>query len=111
MPPVDWNPVWSPDGRFLFFSSDRGGSMNLWRVPIDERTGATLGPPEALSAPTSSAAHDEHVGGRPFGGVHRVGKHPDDSERLVRSGDGLHPRHASDRRRRIAAVQRAVAVA
>ena len=23
--PVDWSPVWSPDGRFLFFSSDRGG--------------------------------------------------------------------------------------
>ena len=54
--PVDWNPVWSPDGRFLFFSSDRGGPMNLWRVAIDERTGKTLGPPEALSAPSSSAA-------------------------------------------------------
>jgi Tol biopolymer transport system component len=48
--------VWSPDGRFLFFASDRGGSMNLWRVPIDERTGATLGPPETLSAPSLSAA-------------------------------------------------------
>ena len=29
---LDWNPVWSPDGRFLYFSSDRGGSMNLWRI-------------------------------------------------------------------------------
>jgi Tol biopolymer transport system component len=47
--------VWSRDGRFLFFSSDRGGPMNLWRVPIDERSGATLGPPESLSAPASSA--------------------------------------------------------
>jgi Tol biopolymer transport system component len=55
-PAVDWNPIWSPDGRYLFFSSDRGGTMNLWRVPIDERTGATLGPPETLSAPASSAA-------------------------------------------------------
>ena len=53
---VDWSPIWSPDGRFLFFSSDRGGPMNLWRVPIDERTGRTLGQPEALSAPSSSAA-------------------------------------------------------
>jgi Tol biopolymer transport system component len=53
---VDWSPVWSRDGRFLFFSSDRGGSMNLWRLPIDERTGVTLGPPEPLSAPASSAA-------------------------------------------------------
>jgi Tol biopolymer transport system component len=56
-PAIDWSPVWSPDGRFLFFSSDRGGTMNLWRVPIDERTGATLGPPEPLSAPASYAAH------------------------------------------------------
>ncbi len=23
---VDWNPVWSPDGKYLYFSSDRGGS-------------------------------------------------------------------------------------
>jgi eukaryotic-like serine/threonine-protein kinase len=52
---VNWNPVWSPDGHSLLFSSDRGGPMNLWRVPIDERTGATLGPPEALSAPSSFA--------------------------------------------------------
>ena len=40
----DWNPVWSPDGNYLYFSSDRSGSMNLWRVPIDEETGQTLGP-------------------------------------------------------------------
>ena len=53
---IDWSPIWSPDGRSLFFSSNRGGTMNLWRVPIDERTGATLGPPEALTAPTSSAS-------------------------------------------------------
>jgi eukaryotic-like serine/threonine-protein kinase len=55
-PAIDWNPVWSPDGHFLLFSSDRGGTMNLWRVPIDERTGATLDAPEALGAPSSSAA-------------------------------------------------------
>jgi Tol biopolymer transport system component len=52
---VDWNPVWSPDGRFLFFSSDRGGTRNLWRVRIDERSGAAAGLPEPLSAPAASA--------------------------------------------------------
>ena len=31
---TDWSPVWSPDGRWLYFSSDRGGSMNLWRIPV-----------------------------------------------------------------------------
>jgi Tol biopolymer transport system component len=49
--PVDWNPVWSPDGDFLYFASDRGGSMNLWRVPIDEVSGAVLADPQAMTAP------------------------------------------------------------
>ncbi len=54
---VDWSPVWSPDGRYLYFSSDRGGSMNLWRIPIDERSGEAEGPPEPVRAPASFVAH------------------------------------------------------
>jgi Tol biopolymer transport system component len=30
----DWSPSWSPDGRFLYFVSNRGGTADLWRVPI-----------------------------------------------------------------------------
>ena len=26
-------PVWAPDGRFIFYSSQRAGSLTLWRVP------------------------------------------------------------------------------
>ena len=50
---VDWNPVWSPDGDYLYFSSDRSGSMSLWRVPIDEETGQTLGPPDPVTIASS----------------------------------------------------------
>lgn len=50
--PIDWNPVWSPDGKYLYFVSDRSGSMNLWRVPIDERSGAVKGELEALTIPS-----------------------------------------------------------
>jgi serine/threonine protein kinase len=53
---VDWSPVWSSDGRYLLFSSTRGGSMNLWRVRIDEVSGETSGEPEAVPAPTGFAA-------------------------------------------------------
>lgn len=50
---TDWDPAWSPDGRYLYFSSDRGGSMNLWRVRIDESSGAVLSSPEPVITPSS----------------------------------------------------------
>jgi Tol biopolymer transport system component len=49
---TNWNPAWSRDGRFLYFASDRGGSMNIWRVPIDAETGRTDGEPVPMMAPT-----------------------------------------------------------
>jgi serine/threonine protein kinase len=49
----DWNPAWSADGRFLYFSSDRAGAMNIWRVAVDPVTGAPAGTPAAITAPAS----------------------------------------------------------
>ena len=46
----NWNPVWSPDGNYLYFASNRSGSMNLWRRPIDEETGKPLGEPEPVTS-------------------------------------------------------------
>jgi serine/threonine protein kinase/Tol biopolymer transport system component len=54
----NWNPVWSPDGKYLYFSSDCGGSMNLWRRPIDEATGKPLGDPEPV---TSGGQHSAQL--------------------------------------------------
>jgi Tol biopolymer transport system component len=56
-PAVDWNPIWAPDGKFLYFASDRGGSMNLWRVAIDEPSGRVLGRPEAITTPAPFVGH------------------------------------------------------
>lgn len=53
----DWNPIWSPDGQWLYFLSNRGGSMNLWRIAIDEATGVTRGAPQPLTAPAPYVAH------------------------------------------------------
>jgi serine/threonine protein kinase/Tol biopolymer transport system component/Tfp pilus assembly protein PilF len=47
---TDFNPVWSPDGKYLYFSSNRGGSSNIWRVLIDEDTGVLTGAPEAVTS-------------------------------------------------------------
>ncbi|MBX7171622.1 MAG: protein kinase [Pyrinomonadaceae bacterium] len=54
---LDWNPVWSPDGKYLYFASNRSGSMNLWRVAIDEQTGKVLGQPEAVTTPSPYSQH------------------------------------------------------
>jgi Tol biopolymer transport system component len=47
---VEWSPVWSADGTHLYFVSSRGGSPNLWRISLDERSGKVLGEPEPLTA-------------------------------------------------------------
>lgn len=53
----NWNPTWSPDGKYLYFLSDRSGSMNLWRIPIDERSGKVIGQPEPVTTPSSYSQH------------------------------------------------------
>ncbi|MEO6391975.1 MAG: protein kinase [Pyrinomonadaceae bacterium] len=54
---TDWNPVWSPDGKYLYFASDRSGNMGFWRVPIDEQTGQAQGQPEAVPTPSRYCRH------------------------------------------------------
>jgi Tol biopolymer transport system component len=52
-PALHWNPVWSADGRHLYFGSNADGTLNLWRVPIDEAAGTAAGAPESVSLPAS----------------------------------------------------------
>jgi eukaryotic-like serine/threonine-protein kinase len=53
----NWNPVWSPDGKYLYFVSSRAGNMNFWRIRIDETSGAILSEPEAVITPSSYSRH------------------------------------------------------
>jgi serine/threonine protein kinase len=52
---VDFSPFWSADGSTLYFGSDRGGSFNLWRIPIDEASGVPRGAPEPVTVPITWA--------------------------------------------------------
>jgi Tol biopolymer transport system component len=54
---LDWNPVWSPDGAWLYFCSNRGGSMGIWRIPVKESSGEARGLPEPIHTPASYPAH------------------------------------------------------
>jgi Tol biopolymer transport system component len=54
---ANWSPTWSSDGGYLYFVSDRAGTMNLWRVAIDEVTGEPLGEAEPVTTPAQYLAH------------------------------------------------------
>lgn len=54
---ANWNPVWSPDGEFLYFASDRGGNMAFWRVRVDPDSGATQAEPEFVPTPANFSRH------------------------------------------------------
>jgi serine/threonine protein kinase/Tol biopolymer transport system component len=54
---TNWNPVWSPDGKFLYFASDRSGHMSFWRVAVDEQTGKVKGEAETVSTPANFSRH------------------------------------------------------
>ena len=54
---VDWNPVWSADGQYLYFGSDRNGAMSLWRIAIDEKSGKPKGEPEPVATPSKFSGH------------------------------------------------------
>ncbi len=50
-PAVDWSPMWNADGSFLYYVSDRGGSMNLWRLPMHPDTGVPAGNVQPVTTP------------------------------------------------------------
>jgi Tol biopolymer transport system component len=53
----DLNPVWSPSGHSILFSSSRTGGLNLWRMPV-RPDGTPSGPPQQL---TTGAGQDVEI--------------------------------------------------
>ncbi|HYC31383.1 MAG TPA: protein kinase [Gemmatimonadales bacterium] len=51
---LDADPVWSPSGRYIYFTSGRGGGLNLWRA----RVSADGTPAGALQQLTTGAGDD-----------------------------------------------------
>ncbi len=74
----DRSPSWSKDGKYLYFVSNRGGAMDLWRQEIVD--GVVAGEPEPLTAGVGMrAAFFSHDGtklaysrGRRVGNLWRV---------------------------------------
>jgi serine/threonine-protein kinase len=45
---LDTDPEWSRDGRFVYFSSARGGGLNIWRLELDGEN-AAVGMPQQIT--------------------------------------------------------------
>jgi eukaryotic-like serine/threonine-protein kinase len=60
---INVRPSWSGSGRFIYFSSDRSGGINIWRVPVN-RDGTAGGP---LQQVTTGAGQDVEVAISPNG--------------------------------------------
>ena len=54
---TDWNPIWSPDGRYVYYTSADRGPMRFWRIPIEEKSGKVLGAREAVTGGASESWH------------------------------------------------------
>jgi eukaryotic-like serine/threonine-protein kinase len=63
---ADLDPVWSADGRWIYFASNRGGGINVWRIALGAG-GAAEGSPQQL---TTGAGDDVEPAPSPDG--HRL---------------------------------------
>ena len=72
-PSIDDEPTWSPDGTEIAFSSARGGSFDIWSVPVPAGGGTAL-------LECGGAGHPDHLGlrRRPRPELVRLRHHPDD---------------------------------
>lgn len=60
---LDVDPVWGPDGRFVYFSSARSGGLNVWRLKV----GADGRPAGRMQQLTSGAGQDVQLAIAPGG--------------------------------------------
>ena len=44
----DLNPIWSRSGKYIYFTSDRGGGLNIWRIKVSG-TGQGAGTPQQVT--------------------------------------------------------------
>jgi len=58
---ADFAPSWAPDGKFIYFASDRGGSMGVWRMAIDEASGTPQGSAEWVATGTDVSMDLPHL--------------------------------------------------
>jgi Tol biopolymer transport system component len=86
---LDFAPAWSPDGRWLVWTSDRTGIMNILGADVDPSTGR-VGMPRQLTNVRTAAIYPS-VG--PDGRIYFSGHHVDgwEAERIAFAPEGATP--------------------
>ena len=88
----DVAPTWTPDGAALVFASDRAGTYDLYRLPIDRAHAAPAAPPQRLTdAPSQEVAASVAPDGRIAAQVIELGLAPRSYLALVGAGGALEP--------------------
>lgn len=86
----DWDPVWAPQGRGIYFVRDRRSlASNLFFVALDETTYEPLGEPRPVTNEIGTAAYGPAVSSD---GEHLVFTRWDHEERMVKVGLDLESR-------------------
>ena len=88
----DREPAWSPDGTLLYFSSNRGGNFDIWRVRVDASAGESE--PERL---TTTADDDGEPASLADGRVVFVRGRAMGARLFVLGADGTAQRLTTDR--------------
>ena len=89
----DRDPAWTPDGRAIVFSSDRGGSFDLWRVTL--RADGSAGEPERI---TSTPENESAPSVSPDGTITFVRGYGRSARVWLRGADGRERRLTKDAR-------------
>ncbi len=92
----DWSPSWSKDERYIYFISNRGGSMDLWQQRL-ANDGSPDGAPQPLTTGigmvhavfSPDGRHLAYSQGREIANVWRVSIPPGDSMRTWKDAEQI----------------------
>ena len=99
-PANQWNPTWSPDGRFLAYTSDQDGNLQIYVMDVREKKHRRL---------TRHRAHDLHPAWSPDGqwiafvsnrkgspDIYKMDTNGKSLKRLTNRGDNANPAWSPD---------------
>lgn len=89
---IDAQAAWAPDGRAVYFISDRSGDQNVWKVGVDPATGAALDAAQQVTFFTDGRVMHPRL----FAGGRRVAITLSRNRTVIKAGHPAHPGEARE---------------